>query len=87
MSNVFKEDVQVAISSVEDQFLKTLDAKTQVAILEAIIDTIQNVFILGIATRCLAILLSIFIDRKPTDLTQSLVEKTDEREVVAESSL
>lgn len=87
MLDVSKENVQVAISNVEDQFLKTLDAKTQIAILEAIIGIIQNVFILGIATRCLAILLSIFIDRKPIDLTQSSMEKTDEREVVAKSSL
>lgn len=87
LPDVFKEDVQAAISGVGGQFLKTLDAETQVAILEAIIGAIQNVFILGIAAGCLAIWLSIFIDRKPIDLTQSSVEKTDEREVVAENSL
>jgi len=84
LPGVPKGDVQAAISGVGGQFLKTLDAETQVAVLEAIIGAIQNVFILGIAAGCLAVLLSIFMDRKPIDLTQPPVEKTDEHEVVAE---
>ena len=70
LPGVPKADVQAAISGVGGQFLKTMDAETQVLVLEAIIGAIQKVFILGIAAGCLAVFLSAFMDRGAIDLRQ-----------------
>jgi len=63
-----KADVQAAITGVGGAFLKTLDAETQKKILEAIIDAVQKVFILGIAAGILAVVLSLGMSRAPIDL-------------------
>lgn len=81
-----KGEVQTAISGVGGQFLKTLDTETQKAVLEGIVGAIQKVFILGIVAGCVAVLLSVFMNRSAIDLTQPPVEKTDEPEVIAERS-
>ena len=75
-----KVDVQAAISGAGGPFLKTLDAATQKLVLEAIIGAIQKVFILGIAAGCLAVLLSLFMNRSAIDLTQPPPSE-DQREV------
>lgn len=65
-----KGDVQAAITGVGGPFLKTLDQETQKRILEAIIEAIRKVFILGIVAGVLAVLLSTLMNRGAIDLSQ-----------------
>ena len=63
--------VQGAISGVGGKFLTTLSADMQAAVLEAIIQAIRRVFILGITAGCVAVILAVFMSREKIDLTQA----------------
>lgn len=66
-----KADVQAAISGLGGEFLGTLDVEIQEKVLEAIVDAIQKVFILGIAAGALAVALSLVMSREPIVLEGS----------------
>lgn len=80
LPGVAKGDVQAAITGVGGPFLKTLDRETQKMVLEAIIEAIRKVFILGIVAGVLAVLLSAFMNRGAIDLTQKPSSREGEGE-------
>ena len=61
--------IQAAIAGVGSSVLTTLDPARQAAVLDAIVDAIQRVFILGLAAGGLAVVLALFMSRKPIDLS------------------
>ena len=67
--------VQGTISGVGSTFLTTLSPMMQVQVLQAIVDAIRTVFILGITAGCLAVVLSIFMNRTKIDLQQPAPEE------------
>ncbi|KAL9597752.1 MAG: hypothetical protein Q9219_004946 [cf. Caloplaca sp. 3 TL-2023] len=56
-----EEQIQAAISGTGSAFLSALDASTQEHVLEAIINAMKNVYILGIVAGALALLLSLLM--------------------------
>ncbi|KAI9781321.1 MAG: hypothetical protein M1816_002418 [Peltula sp. TS41687] len=71
LPDVPRSAVQAAISGVGGTFLKTLHLDLQTAVLQAIIDALARVFILGIAAGCLAVILSIFMSREKINLNST----------------
>jgi len=68
--------VQGAISGVGSSFLKTLTPEVQLQVLQAILEAIRKVFILGITASALAVVLSVFMSRTKINLQQA--ETTEE---------
>lgn len=68
LPGVAKADVQAAITGLGGSFLRTLDTGTQKKILEAIVNAIRKVFILGVTAGALAVVLALGMSRKPITL-------------------
>lgn len=63
-----KTAVQGMISGAGGKFLSTLQPSQQLAITAVLVNALRKTFILGIASGCLAVVLSIFMSREPVDL-------------------
>ena len=72
-----KADVQAAVTGVGGRFLKTLSAENQLLVLEAIVNAIQKVFILGITAGVVAVALSLFMSREPIAITLGEPDKVE----------
>lgn len=88
LPGVPKADVQAAISGTGGSFLKTLSPASQKAVLQAIVYSIQRVFILGIVAGAVAVVLSLAMSRKPVVLgAPERVADVGEEEMVGEKEM